>query len=174
MHHPNHARPALRAGYAPRAARQTVTQLLKHPEVAAALRAGMAARAERLRVHADRVLTALARIAFADIGNLVDWGPDGISLKPKSAVSADDRAAVAEIAAGQGRGGTGPRLRLHSKPRALDSIARHLGLYGRTAQRFVPPPPYEGRPAREIFMEKLMAMRVGKDDEGDAGGGSER
>ena len=147
---------ALRAGYAPKCARQTVTKLLKHPEIAAAIRRDMDTRAERMRLDADRVLAELARIAFADIGNLVDWGPDGITLKPKRELSADDRAAVAEVATG----GAGPRLRLHSKQRALDAIARHFGLYGKTAHRFDPPRRADGKSAREILKEKLEAMAM--------------
>jgi len=160
---PNGHQAALRAGYAPRGARQTVTHLLKRPEVAQAIRRGMDARAERMRLDADRVLAELVRIAFADIGNLVDWGPDGVTLKPKRELSADDRAAVAEVAAGAGKGGAGPRLRLHSKPRALDAIARHFGLYGKTAHRFEPPNRYEGKSAREILREKLEAMHAARD-----------
>src|SRR5690242_9477216 len=67
---PNGHQAALRAGYAPRGARQTVTHLLKHPEISAAIRRGMDDRAQRMRLDADRVLAELARIAFADIGNL--------------------------------------------------------------------------------------------------------
>ena len=80
---PNGHQAALRAGYAPKCARQTVTKLLKHPEIAEAIRQGMDARSQRMRLDADRVLAELARIAFADIGNLADWGPDGVTLKPK-------------------------------------------------------------------------------------------
>src|SRR6185437_11306884 len=116
-----------------------------------------------LRLDADRVLAELVRIAFADIGNLVDWGPDGVTLKPKRELSADDRAAVAEVAAGAGKGGAGPRLRLHSKPRALDAIARHFGLYGKTAHRFAPPGRYEGKSARALLREKLEAMHAARD-----------
>ncbi|HKW55283.1 MAG TPA: terminase small subunit [Stellaceae bacterium] len=160
---PNGHQAALRAGYAPRGARQTVTHLLKHPEIAQAIRRGMDARSQRMRLDADRVLAELARIAFADIGNLVDWGPDGVTLKPKERLSADDRAAVAEVAAGAGKYGAGPRLRLHSKQRALDAIARHFGLYGKTAQRFEPAQREGGKSAREILMEKLEAMQASRD-----------
>jgi len=145
---------ALRAGYKPRSARQTVTELLKRPEVAEAIRQGMAARAERTRITADRVLQEIARIAFADIGRIADWGPDGLTLTPKSAIAEDDRAAIAEL----GAGGAGPRVRLHNKQRALENIARHLGLFGRTAARFAPPRPADQRPAREILREKLEQM----------------
>ena len=173
---PNGHQAALRAGYAPRGARQTVTHLLKRPEVAQAIRRGMDARAERMRLDADRVLAELVRIAFADIGNLVDWGPDGVTLKPKQTVSADDRAAVAEVAAGAGRYGAGPRLRLHSKQRALDAIARHFGLYGKTAHRLEPPRGHEGKSAREILKEKLaaMALREPQSPAGDNGLSSNR
>jgi phage terminase small subunit len=160
---PNGHQAALRAGYAPKCARQTVTKLLKHPEIAAAIRRDMDARSQRMRLDADRVLAELARIAFADIGNLVDWGPDGVTLKPKRELSADDRAAVAEVVAGAGKNGAGPRLRLHSKQRALDAIARHFGLYGKTAHRFEPPRRDEGKSAREILMEKLAAMNVARE-----------
>jgi phage terminase small subunit len=162
---PNGHQAALRAGYSPRGARQTVTHLLKHPEIAQAIRRGMEARAERMRLDADRVLAELARIAFADIGNFVDWGPEGVTLKPKQALTPEDRAAVAEIASGAGRYGAGPRLRLHSKPRALDAIARHFGLYGKTAKRFEPVRPHDGKPAREILREKLAAMAAEKETE---------
>jgi len=145
---------ALRAGYKPRSARQAVTQLLKQPEVAEAIRQGMAARAERMRITTDRVLLEIARIAFADIGRIADWGPDGLTLAPKSAITEDDRAAIAEL----GAGSAGPRLRLHNKQRALENIARHLGLFGRTAARFAPPRPADERPAREILREKLEQM----------------
>jgi phage terminase small subunit len=155
---PNGHQAALRAGYAPKCARQTANKLLKHPEIAEAIRRDRDARSQRMRLDADRVLAELARIAFADIGNLVDWGPDSVTLKPKERLSADDRAAVAEVVAGGGKNGAGPRLRLHSKQRALDAIARHFGLYGKTAQRFEPPRLYNGKPAREILREKLEAM----------------
>ena len=152
--HPNAHQAALRAGYKAKWARQTVTNLLRRPEVAEAIRQGMAARAERTRITADRVLLEIARIAFADIGRIADWGPDGLTLADKSAITEDDRAAIAEL----GAGSAGPRVRLHNKQRALENIARHLGLFGRTAARFVPPRPVDERPAREVLREKLAQM----------------
>ena len=83
-----------------------------------------------------------------------------VTLKPTSRLSADERAAVAEVNTGGGKWGAGPRVRLYSKLRALDIIARHLGLYGKTAKRLAPPQPWEDpRPAREILMEKFRKMQ---------------
>jgi phage terminase small subunit len=150
---------ALRAGYARHSARQTVTRLLQRPEVANAIRAATAARTERTRITADRVLLELARIAFAEIGRLADWGPEGMTLKPRQDVAEDDAAAIAEIAAGKDGGPT--RLKLHDKQRALDGLARHLGLYGRTAGWLVKSPDARieaANRAREILTERIEAL----------------
>ncbi len=126
---------ALRAGYSPRTARQIATQLLRKPAIAEAIRQAMAARAERMRVSADRVIQELARVAFADIGRFLE--ADGVTLKNLDRIPADDRAAVQEVATA-GKTGAVLRLRLHDKLRALDGLARHLGLYGKTARALSP------------------------------------
>jgi phage terminase small subunit len=150
---------ALRAGFSPRSARQIVTKLLRRPEVADAIRAATDARAERLRITADRVLPELARIAFAEIGRLAEWGPDGVTLKPRREITPDDAAAIAEIATG--KDGAPTRLKLHDKQRALDGLARHLGLYGRTAGVAAASPEARlaaAKRAREILAERLAAL----------------
>jgi phage terminase small subunit len=154
----NAAQAALRAGYTANSPRQTANRVMKHPEVAEAIRAGIAARSERTRITADRVLLELARIAFADIGRLADWGPQGLTLKPKEEVSEADRAAILALTKGKGEDAAA-RLFLHNKLKALDSLARHLSLYGRTAGRFAPPPRAPGeKSAREILMERLAKL----------------
>lgn len=126
---------ALRAGYSPRSARQIAAQLLRKPEIAEAIGQAMAARAERMRVSADRVIQELARVAFADIGRFLE--ADGVTLKKLDRIAADDRAAVQEVATA-GKTGAVLRLRLHDKLRALDGLARHLGLYGKAARALSP------------------------------------
>jgi len=123
---------ALKAGYSPRTAHVISSVVLHHPKVAAAIRHAQAARAERVRVTADRVLVELARLAFSDLGRVADWGPGGVSLKPKEELAPEDRAAIAELSARPGKAGVRSRVRLHDKNRALDRIARHLGLYDRS------------------------------------------
>ena len=156
---------ALRAGYSPRSAPQIATKLLRLPEIKAAIAQGMETRAERMRITADRVLHELARLAFAEIGRLADWGPKGVVLRPRDEVPADDAAAIAEVAAGD----KGTRLKLHDKQRALDSIARHLGLYGRTAAGALVPSPEArreaARRARELLEARLDALAKVKEGE---------
>jgi hypothetical protein len=130
---------------------------LRRPDITDAIRRGMAARCERTGITADRVLTELARIAFADIGRVVDWGPEGIKLKPKSELSADDIAAIAAVALSPGKGAR-PRLKLHDKQRALDAIGRHLGLFDKNAPRSKDPQVAAQRSAREQLIERLNRL----------------
>jgi phage terminase small subunit len=116
---------ALRAGYKPGAARGA-WRLVKHPEIAKLLGKSLEERRKRAIVTADRVLREYARIAFADIRRFAEWDPEKVKVRPVSAFSDDDAAAVAELSAGTGRG---TRIKLHDKQRALDAIVRHLGLF---------------------------------------------
>jgi phage terminase small subunit len=132
----NGTRAAIRAGYAEVSARHHAHNLLRRPEIAAAIAEAEAARAERLRVSADRVLEELARVAFADLTRLVEWGPEGATVKAWGSVPGDETAAVAEVVVGP----AGVRLRLHDKLRALDALCRHLGLYRRPGPGMTTPP----------------------------------
>lgn len=91
---------ARRAGYSPRSAGRRAFELLERPEVKAAVRAAMAARARRTNVTADRVLEEFARIAFADLRRVSDWGPGGFRLKPSARLADADAAAVAWVSTG--------------------------------------------------------------------------
>ena len=147
----NASEAARRAGYKPRAAQSTGSQLLDIPEIAAAIRDALAARAARTRVSADRVIEELARIAFSDIGRVVDFGPEGLRLKPNHVLAEADRAAIAELSSrGKGR----LHVRLQDKQRALDALARHLGLYGLNA-KLIAADPMERRRLADQAREKL-------------------
>jgi phage terminase small subunit len=154
----NGYRAAKRAGYAEGGARNVASQLLKKPEIAAAVARAQQERRERLRITADRVLSELARIAFADIGRLVTRNEKGLVLKDTDDLSPDDLAAVSTIeVSADGKG----RIRLHSKLRALDAIARHLGLFAPSAAEThgtIPRPQQNGLTAREILRRKLAQL----------------
>jgi len=137
----NAARAATRAGYGAKSAYTCGPRLLKLPAVAEAVAEGMAARAERTGVTADRVLGEYARLAFSDIRRAVSWRTfepeEGEAARRKTAVSEivvldsaqmdeETSAAVAEIS--QAAGGA-VRVKMHDKKGALDSLARHLGLF---------------------------------------------
>jgi phage terminase small subunit len=124
----NATQAAIRAGYKENAANRAGWRLLRLTQVEAAVAEAMAARAERTRVSLDRVIEEYARLAFTDMRAFTEWGPEGMRLRPHSALSDADAAAVREVTDG-GRTGK-PRIRLHDKRAALDALARHLGLFG--------------------------------------------
>ena len=102
----NATQAAIRAGYSARSAGVTGCRLLKNAKISADLNRKMAARARRLRIRQDEILTSLSQIAFAD---------------GRAALRA---AGAGEMAArGDRRGRSGP-----DKLRALELLCDHLGI----------------------------------------------
>jgi hypothetical protein len=83
--------------------------------------------AARLGITAERVLQEYARIAFADLRRLADWGPDGLVPKKPEFLTDADAAAISEITT-VGAATRHHRIKLYDKKAALDAIARHLGM----------------------------------------------
>lgn len=125
----NATQAALRAGYKPSYARLACFTLLRRPDVAAAIADGMAARARRTEIDADRVMREYAKLAFADVRRLATWGKAGVELREHTEISEDDAAAIVELSrTGKNQGA---RIRIHDKRAALDALARHLGVFSR-------------------------------------------
>ena len=101
----NATQAAIRAGYKARSAGVTGCRLLKNANVRAALNRKMAARARRLRIKQEEILTSLSEIAFAD-------------ERPVLRGDAGEKAG-----AGKRRGRGGP-----DKLRALELLCGHLGI----------------------------------------------
>jgi phage terminase small subunit len=155
---------ARRAGYSLHTAKGIGLRLLRDPAVAAAVKEAQAMRADRLDITAERVLREYARIAFADIRRLLHWGPAGVALRPDYTLTDDDAAAIAELSLTVAHGDARPRIKLHDKRGALNSIARHLGLFARESGAAAPAPAAPGRSAREILFERLDRLRVKESD----------
>lgn len=139
---------AIRAGYSEKSAAKMGRRLRGLPHVRAAIEAAMDNRSRRLGINQDRVVTELARIAFADIRDFAEWDDAGVKLRASRDLGPGQTACVAEIVENQGKG---LRIKLHAKPQALVALARHLGAReageGDTSQRRaitvitqVPPP----------------------------------
>jgi|SRR5690349_18706767 phage terminase small subunit len=166
--HLNATKAAIRAGYSPRSAADIGHALLRHHAgVKSAIATAMAEREQRTGVTADRVVTELARIAFADIRSFADWGTDGeLGLRAAAELSPDDAAAIAEIY-GPGKAGGRPKLKLHDKRAALELLARHVGMIGPRRESPAPREIGPELPAREVLRRKLAAMA--RETEGEAG-----
>src|SRR6266436_6214495 len=133
--HLNATQAAIGAGYSRKTARSQGQRLLTKVDIAAAVKAAMDERATRLEVKADRVVLEAARIAFADLGRMVRWGKNGVRLVESTALSADDRAAVASVQERRDKGKLSSlAIKLHDKNGALVTLFRHLGLFNQHDQ----------------------------------------
>lgn len=109
---------ALRAGYRPSTANVASTQIMRIPQVAAAVDAEMEARARRLELTADRILKELMLIAFSDIGETVN--ADG-TIKSLPEMPEEIRRAIRSHKVGE----DGVEVDLESKLKALELCMRH-------------------------------------------------
>ena len=121
-------------------------RLLAAPKIRAAVAQLQAAHRKRHDVTVDKTLAELAKVAFSDIRNVLDWGPaiavlsvdgdddanpgykimHGLALKSAADISPEAAATIAEVS--QAKDGT-LKIKLHDKLSALDKIGRHLGMF---------------------------------------------
>lgn len=139
----NATQAARRAGYSERTAGTIGFENLQKPEIAEAISRAMSARSMRTQVTADRVLEEYARIAFARLSDVVEWGTHGVTIKPSAELSDNVLAAVERVECNQSEymeesgGGilrTQYKVKLHGKQAALDALAKHLGITPETVR----------------------------------------
>lgn len=131
----NATQAAIRAGYSKRTANEQGARLLVNASVAEAIREAMSKRAKRTEITADRVLREYARLGFFDPRKLFH---DNGQPKEISELDDDTAAALAGLDMVEIYEGTGPdrkfvgytkKYKIADKKGALDSIAKHLGMF---------------------------------------------
>jgi phage terminase small subunit len=100
--------------------------LAKRPEIRARIEEIKGEAAAAAQVSVGRVVTELARIAFADVTEAVQVIDGKVVVADSDTWSPNLRAAVSEIIQNE-RGDV--RIKLHSKGAALESLAKHLSMY---------------------------------------------
>lgn len=148
----NATQAAIRAGYAEKTAYSIGCELLKKPEIIAAIDAAMAKRADKLEISADRVLAEIARMAFYDPAELIEisreptddekagreFVGDDVSIidgkiivglrEPRDIKFLPEAIRRAIVGWGYDRNNNFT-IKLADKSKALDQLARHLSLY---------------------------------------------
>ena len=123
----------LRAGYKAieEAARRNAARLLTKADIQAAIALEMNKRSDRTEITQDRVLKEYARLAFFDPRKLFDS-----TGRPKAIHELDDDTAAVVagldvVNVGNAELGEGEvlKFKLADKKGALDSVARHLGMF---------------------------------------------
>lgn len=134
----NATQAAIRAGYSPNSARDIGSENLTKPHIRARVDEALAERSKRTGINADRVVRELARIAFVNAADVINF--DSATLSENA--SEDDTAAIASVKvktiptdAGEG---VEREIRICDKLKALELLGKHLGMFNNDPESNVP------------------------------------
>ena len=127
----NATQAAIRAGYSPDTAAAIGHENLRKPQIADAIAGKAEAVLEKIDASAERVMSAIAAIAFGDVRGI--YNPDGSLKRPDDW---DDATAAAiagleivTVNKGEGAVEHVAKIKHADRLRALDMLARHHALY---------------------------------------------
>lgn len=173
----NATQAAIRAGYSAKTADSKAAQLVANSKVSEAIQAGKEKFSHKLEISAERVLQEIAALAFSDLGDVMRWGPDAedTELYPSEELKPEHRRAVSSvkirkmiIKASRGEEEDDPNveesilsteIKLYDKAKALDQLARHLGLFDKDNEQRKPEIHIEVPDAMAALDEKMEEIR---------------
>lgn len=121
----NATQAAIRSGYSKKTATSIGQENLTKLDIAARVKGLQMEIAKEQRVTQGRVVAELAKLAFTDLSDVVEMDGDTPRIREFSELDESKLGAIAEISeTRQGR-----KIKMHDKKGALDSLARHLGMF---------------------------------------------
>ncbi len=152
----NATQAALRAGYSKKTAGAIGTENLRKPIIEEEIKKAIDERAKRVQISADQVLAELAALATSDIMRNYVLDPDTgevtlTDAAPRSATRAVSSVEISTYTSEDGSGRVQTKLKLWDKPRALQLLARHLGLLIEA-------------PRSDVTIHQYMAVKPGGDE----------
>ena len=129
----NGTQAAIRAGYSERSAGSIAHDLLKKPEIKTYIQRLQLARSLRTQITADRVLSELAAVAYANVSDVVIADKNGIVITDLEELPLETQSAIAEVSSFtkttvEGGETTSTKIKMHDKLGALKLLAQHLGV----------------------------------------------
>lgn len=126
----NATQAAIRAGYKKTEYTDTnANKLLENTRIREAVDKSMAERSRRTGISQDRVIQELARIAFVNPKNIIDF--EDASVRPD--VTEDDLACIQSVKVKTTDGPKGTSMerevKLNDKMKALEQLGKHLGMF---------------------------------------------
>lgn len=121
----NATQAAIRAGYSPDTAGSIGSENLKKPEIRARIDIAMAERSKRTGVNQDRVLMELAKLAFVNAKDVIDFSKG----KVKEDAIPDDLACIQSVKIRPTEYGEEREIKLFDKKGALVDLGKHLGMF---------------------------------------------
>lgn len=134
----NGTQAAIRAGYSEKTAKQVGSRLLTNVDVQSEVGRLIDERNKRTEVTADRVINQLAKIAFMDMKDFVDWGTeerkifiDGeVETIPVDYVRMRERDRIdGTLIQSIKMGKHGTIVEFPDRMKALEALAKHTGVY---------------------------------------------
>ena len=127
----NKTQAALDAGYSKHTARSIGSELSYHPDVSRYIRHLQASKTIRLKVYTDQIIAELAKIAFFDLGDLLEYKDGEVKLKDFADIR--DTAPITQLkvtalTADGTQYGTVTDFRADGKLKALEILAKHTDL----------------------------------------------
>ncbi len=132
----NATRAAIVAGYSKNTASQAGWEVLRNPKVSAEISRRQSLMSERLQVSADNVVSELAKLAFANMGDFYKVDEEGrLELDTRVLADPTKSAALAQIDITEKPcGDQSIKIRLADKRSALTDLGKHLGLFAEKAE----------------------------------------
>lgn len=119
----NATQAAIRAGYSKKTADVQGARLLGNVKVFEYVRELQKKMQKKTEITRERLVEELAKIAFGNIGEAVEWSSHSVVLIPSCRLTEDVKASIAEIKESQ----FGISIKRHDKIRAIDLISKLLG-----------------------------------------------
>lgn len=115
-------------------AHQSAARLLATGAVQGYIREAIEARKKRTHLDQDAVVLEQARIGLSNISEFIKWDGKGIHVTPSEDLSDDALRALEMVEIHETEFGDGVikrriKFKLHPKAPALESLAKHLGMY---------------------------------------------
>ena len=121
----NATQAAIRAGYSVKTANEQGSQNLAKLSIQQAIAEQMAERSKRTGVNQDRVINELAKIAFMNIGDVVDLDTGMV----KETATKEDLACIQSIKIKPGEFGDEREIKFYDKKGSLELLGKHLGMF---------------------------------------------
>ena len=122
----NATKAATRAGYSAKTAYSLGQRLLKQVEIQEALVQRRQEIFDANDLTPEKVISELAKIAFASMDTYTTWGPLGVRLVPSDQLPEGAAAAVAEVTESITDKSYNLRFKLHDKAASLDKLLKYL------------------------------------------------
>jgi len=127
----NATQAAVRAGYSERTARNQSCVLLTKPNIKAYVTKLIDNISKKTEITVERVLREYAKLAFTNFDDLVDMSTGMPVFRDIKKIKSEHMAALQSVSETK----FGLKIRMHDKKGALDSLAKHLGLFAEDNKR---------------------------------------